>query len=94
MTERETKPKALRLTAQPMPAERVPADLAVVRKDLDAADGMEWWNALSEPVRAFWLNQAGSAAPADAWERYKQAKCIHTGFSLRFCICAAHKVQS
>jgi hypothetical protein len=32
--------------------------------------GVDWWNAMSEETRAFWLGQAKSAVPADAWQAY------------------------
>jgi hypothetical protein len=38
----------------------------------DERAGMEWFNALSEAQRAFWLASAGSAVPADAWAEYKR----------------------
>lgn len=37
----------------------------------DEQAGMDWWNALSEQDRGFWLALAGSATPADAWRQYK-----------------------
>lgn len=37
----------------------------------DEQRGMEWWNALPEDVRLFWLRAAMSAVPADAWRAYK-----------------------
>jgi hypothetical protein len=33
-------------------------------------DGIAWWNALSASVRRYWLNQANSARPADAYAEY------------------------
>lgn len=61
---------------------------------LDAEAGMRWWNGLTENARAFWLEQCGSAVPADAWATYKLAKCSHTGVPVRFCTCAAHEGRS
>lgn len=37
----------------------------------DALAGLAWWNDLQPHERAYWLQQAGSAVPADAWEEYK-----------------------
>lgn len=42
---------------------RVPTD--------DEQRGMDWWNALNELEREFWLRVAISARPADAWAAYK-----------------------
>jgi hypothetical protein len=33
-------------------------------------DGINWWNARSASVRRHWLQQAGSARPADAYAEY------------------------
>jgi hypothetical protein len=33
--------------------------------------GAPWWDSLSEPRCADWLEIAGSAKPADAWAAYK-----------------------
>jgi hypothetical protein len=35
-------------------------------------DGIAWWNALSASVRRYWLNQANSARPADAYAEYRR----------------------
>ncbi len=35
--------------------------------------GMEWWNALTEPERAFWLRSANTAVPAVAWQCAKRS---------------------
>jgi len=37
----------------------------------DEQRGMDWWNALPELQRKFWLDVADSARPADAWTAYK-----------------------
>lgn len=44
----------------------------------DEAMGMAWWNSLSERQRLFWLDQAGTAVPADAYAAFKadQAKPV------------------
>ena len=34
--------------------------------------GMAWWNNLRPFDRAYWLSEAGSAAPVDAWNAYQQ----------------------
>jgi len=34
--------------------------------------GIEWWNALTEAERAYWLRVVGSAVPADAWAAFKR----------------------
>lgn len=41
------------------------------RKDAEA--GMRWWNAMAREDRAYWLERARSAVPADAWAAYKAA---------------------
>ncbi|NIR58928.1 MAG: hypothetical protein GWO02_05120 [Gammaproteobacteria bacterium] len=41
--------------------------------DDDARMGIEWFNSLTPQQRAYWLAQAGSARPADAWATYKAA---------------------
>ncbi|NHZ66628.1 hypothetical protein [Massilia genomosp. 1] len=38
----------------------------------DEQDGIEWFNSLTETGRAEWLNRAGSAVPADAWQEFKR----------------------
>ncbi len=38
----------------------------------DELAGVEWWNSISEPRRADWLQMAESAKPADAWAEYKR----------------------
>lgn len=38
----------------------------------DERAGMDWWNALSEADRRFWLSAAISAVPADAWAYFKR----------------------
>ena len=35
--------------------------------------GMAWWNALTEELRAGWLQGAGTTVPADAWVAYKRS---------------------
>lgn len=37
----------------------------------DERAGIDWWNALPEDARRFWLRVAMSAVPADAWRAYK-----------------------
>lgn len=39
----------------------------------DEQRGIEWWNALDEADRRFWLAAACSAVPADAWAYFKRA---------------------
>lgn len=34
--------------------------------------GVAWFNGISEFARAYWLAQAGSARPSDAWTAYKR----------------------
>lgn len=41
---------------------------------MDPADGVTWWNGLSEDERAHWMFVAGSAVPADAWLAYLRAE--------------------
>jgi len=38
----------------------------------DELAGIEWWNSISEPRQADWLQMAESARPADAWTEYKR----------------------
>lgn len=39
-----------------------------------ALKGIEWWNSLTEDQRAFWLAQAFSASPADAYRKYLETQ--------------------
>jgi hypothetical protein len=39
---------------------------------VDERAGMDWWNALTEDSRAYWLPAANSAVPAEAWAEYKR----------------------
>jgi len=36
--------------------------------------GMIWWNGISESNRAYWLQAAKSAKPADAWQAWREAE--------------------
>ena len=36
----------------------------------DETAGMEWWNAMSEDQRAYWLREANTAIVAEAWANY------------------------
>ena len=38
----------------------------------DEAEAMLWWNRLTPADRRYWLDRAGSARPADAWQAYQQ----------------------
>jgi hypothetical protein len=38
----------------------------------DELASVEWWNSLSEPRRADWLQLADSTKPAEAWAEYKR----------------------
>lgn len=38
----------------------------------DDRQGMIWWNRLTHTERQHWLEQAGSARPADAWRAYQR----------------------
>lgn len=40
----------------------------------DAQKGMDWWNQLTEQNRAYWMEVAESAVPADAWAAYLRAE--------------------
>lgn len=40
----------------------------------DEAEGMAWWNNMHENERKRWLERAGSARPADAWQCYKRER--------------------
>lgn len=37
----------------------------------DEADGIAWWNSLTDRGRGLWLEAAGTATPADAWAYFK-----------------------
>ncbi len=45
--------------------------LAVRVSPADALVGMSWFNGLSQSERAYWLEAAGSACPADAWHAFQ-----------------------
>ena len=49
---------------QPIPMRPTP-DLA------DALAGIAWFNSLSRAARAYWLDAADSARPADAWRLFQ-----------------------
>lgn len=34
--------------------------------------GVEWWNHITEDERAYWLERAKSAVPADAWIAFRK----------------------
>lgn len=38
--------------------------------ETEALEGIAWWNSLTEQMRLYWLNVAGSAVPADARAAY------------------------
>ena len=40
----------------------------------DPHQGMTWWNAMTENERTYWLEVAGSARPADAYDAFLQAE--------------------
>lgn len=40
----------------------------------DAVAGMRWFNGLPKAERRRWLDAAGSAVPADAWEAFKRGR--------------------
>lgn len=42
----------------------------------DEQAGMDWWNALSERLRSYWLKEVGTAqaSVADAWQTFKAAR--------------------
>jgi hypothetical protein len=49
-----------------------------------AAAGMEWWNALTEEQRAYWLDVANTAIVGEAWAYLPQTRCaIERGRSFR-----------
>jgi hypothetical protein len=43
----------------------------------DPYQGMEWWNALEEKSRSYWLMMAASAVPADARHAYLLSEAYH-----------------
>jgi hypothetical protein len=48
-------------------------------KLVDEKAGVDWWNALTEPERARWLRDAGTAVPAVAWEYSKRSSLENRG---------------
>ena len=38
----------------------------------DEKKGIDWWNALSEADRRFWLLGAITSTPAEAWDYFKR----------------------
>jgi hypothetical protein len=40
----------------------------------DDLAGLSWFNGLTDGERAHWLQQAGSAVPADAWTAFKRVR--------------------
>lgn len=42
----------------------------------DEVLGVAWWNGLTEKERAFWLQAARSAVPADAWAFWKRQEGV------------------
>lgn len=46
----------------------------------EAADGVKWWNGLTEGERHSWLNLAGSARPVDAYREYLRRE-VFRGYS-------------
>jgi len=56
-----------------MPFDTFPSFPSNLSPDQDAAMGMRWWNSISPFDRSWWLKEAGSAVPADAWECYKSS---------------------
>jgi hypothetical protein len=40
----------------------------------DDLAGFSWFNGLTDGERTFWLAQAGSAAPIDAWKAFKRVQ--------------------
>jgi hypothetical protein len=40
----------------------------------DARAGIAWWNHLTPTQRNYWLTQAQSSVPADAWEAFKSGE--------------------
>ena len=41
------------------------------RVSADAPVGMIWWNGLTRAERAYWLDVAGSAVPAEGWRSFQ-----------------------
>ena len=39
----------------------------------DDLTGIAWWNAMTRPERAYWLERANTDMPKQAWEHYKRA---------------------
>jgi hypothetical protein len=38
----------------------------------DEQAGIDWWNALTEEQRAYWLREANTAIVAEAWAYHKR----------------------
>ena len=45
--------------------------MGTIEPTADESAGMDWWNSIDEAERAYWLAEAGSAVPADAWATYQ-----------------------
>ncbi len=50
----------------------------------DELAGMAWWNGLDKSERAYWLAEARSAVPAEAWATY-QSRSNWVGKSPAWC---------
>jgi len=61
--------------------EEAAKQLRKMEPNQDAQKGMDWWNGIDEKSRGDWLNKAGSARPADAWEA---AKAAQEAFSVKW----------
>lgn len=44
--------------------------LCAAFSQFEAAAGIKWWNGLTEEMRLYWLKDADSAVPADAYRMY------------------------
>ncbi len=49
--------------------------------DADPRAGLDWWNGITEVVRAQWLVEANSAEPRDAWAVYLRQSAFEDAFN-------------
>lgn len=69
--QRERELAALWAGEREFQARRAAESAAATPDALTDADGLRWWNDISRDQRAYWLRQADSARPVDAWNVYR-----------------------
>jgi hypothetical protein len=47
----------------------LPRDFRQISDPGDAIKGIDWWNSAGVDERRYWLEQAGSTRPDDAWHK-------------------------